>query len=79
LTAANGDELLETFVLTTTTLLPSGHTSTSVSTITGGTGRLEDTTGETVTVLHVTPIEELIPGVQFLNRYEGTFTGYVNH
>lgn len=78
-TVANGDKLYETGVITTTALLPTGHTSTSVDTIVGGTGRFEGATGEGVTVLQVTPLEEPIPGVQFVNTYEGTYTGYVNH
>jgi hypothetical protein len=50
-----------------------------VGTITGGTGRFEDASGKLITVTQVTPLEEPIPGIQFVNSLEGTTTGQISY
>ena len=52
--AANGDEIFGTFTVTTADFPPDLHTATSVTTITGGTGRFADATGTLTTFVFST-------------------------
>jgi len=77
--AANGDEIHATTTLTTSSFAPGAfeHTSTSVLTVTGGTGRFEDATGTLTTHLDTTPIG--VEGATVIAHAEGTIEGSVSY
>ena len=75
--AANGDELTGTYTLSTPGAPGVAHTTTIVSTITGGTGRFSDASGTVTTVVEVSPIS--FNGVTLVNRSEGTTTGQISY
>jgi hypothetical protein len=77
--AANGDEFDGTTTLTTSSFSPQAfeHTTTSVLTITGGTGRFEDATGTLTSVFDVTPIG--LEGFTVIAHVEGTVAGRVSY
>lgn len=73
LTAANGDVLFVTFSGTITDTSPTHNTSTSVFTITGGTGRFVDASG-TFTVEAIGSVVSTSGCTQIL-RHDTTITG----
>ena len=75
--AANGDTLTGTATLDVEGSPAGVHTTTMVSTITGGTGRFDDAKGNFTIVFHVTPIA--FDGVTAFNRAEGTITGRISY
>jgi len=77
ITAANGDTLTGTATLNVEGSPAGVHTTTMVSTITGGTGRFGDATGNFTIVFHVTPIS--FDGTTAVNRAEGSITGRINY
>jgi hypothetical protein len=82
LVAANGDELFgsATFKTSPFDLLHPAHTTTQVTTITGGTGRFAYASGVLTTVYEVTPLIPFNPATGTLvNRTEGTTTGRISY
>ena len=77
LTAANGDVLVVTFSGIITDTSPTHNTSTSVFTITGGTGRFEDATG-TFTADAVGAVVSTIGCTQIL-RHTTTIDGTISY
>jgi hypothetical protein len=79
LVAANGDELHGPSTLTTSPFTPGAveHTTTEVTTITGGTGRFEDATGTLTGHYEVTPIG--VEGATLVNHLEGTIEGSISY
>lgn len=79
LVAANGDELHGRSTLTTSPFTPGAveHTTTEVTTITGGTGRFEDATGTMTGHYDVTPIG--VEGATLVNHVEGTIEGSTSY
>ena len=77
ITAANGDTLTGTATLDVQGSPAGEHTTTMVSTITGGTGRFDDAKGTFTIVAHVTPIS--FDGVTAVNRAEGTIAGRISY
>jgi hypothetical protein len=77
LVAANGDTLTGTATLKVEGPPVGTHTTTQISTITGGTGRFADATGTFTIVYHVTPLS--FDGVTAVNRVEGTTTGLISY
>jgi hypothetical protein len=75
--AANGDTLTGTATLTVEGPPAGEHTTTMVSTITGGTGRFDDADGHFTIVYHVTPISS--GDGQVHNRAEGNLTGRISY
>jgi hypothetical protein len=78
--AANGDEIDGTVTLTTSSFSPQAfeHTTTSVLTVTGGTGRFEDATGTLTSVFDVTPIG-VEAGPTVIAHVEGTTEGLISY
>ena len=77
LTAANGDVLFVTFSGIITDTSPTDNTSTSVFTITGGTGRFEDATG-TFTADAAGAVVSTIGCTQIL-RHSTTINGTISY
>ena len=75
--SANGDRLEGTFTLSTPGLPTDGHTTTVVTTITGGTGRFSDASGTLVSKVLVTPLS--LEGVTLINTFEGTTRGRISY
>jgi hypothetical protein len=75
--AGNGDELTGTYTLSTPGAPGVAHTTTLVSTATGGTGRFSDASGTVTSTLEVTPIS--FNGVTLVNRSVGTATGQISY
>jgi hypothetical protein len=75
--AADGDTLTGTATLTVEGPPAGTHTTTQISTITGGTGRFADATGTFTTVYHVTPVSR--DGATVVNRSDGTTTGLISY
>jgi hypothetical protein len=77
LVAANGDTLRGT-----TTFTPDGpptavHTTTQILTVTGGTGRFTNASGQFTIVYHVTPVS--FDGVTVINSAEGLISGRIRY
>ena len=79
LVAANGDEIHGSSSLTTSPFTPGAveHTTTEVTTLTGGTGRFEDATGTLTGHYEVTPIG--VEGATLVNHLEGTIEGSISY
>jgi hypothetical protein len=75
--AANGDQLTGTFTLATPGLPSEAHTTTLVTTVTGGTGRFSDARGTLRSVLEVIPIS--FDGMTLVNGVEGTVRGRISY
>jgi hypothetical protein len=76
--AANGDQGTGTFTLSTPGLpTDPGHTTTLVTTVTGGTGRFSDASGTLTSLSHVSPLS--VDGVMLLNSFEGTTRGRISY
>ena len=75
--AANGDELTGTYILSTPGAPGVAHTTTIVSTATGGTGRFSDASGTLTSVAEVSPIS--FNGVTLVNSNEGASTGQISY
>jgi hypothetical protein len=77
LTAANGDELTGTHMLTATGFTPgSAHTTTVVATITGGTGQFAEASGTVTSTAQVT--SSSFNGVTLVSTVEYTATGQIS-
>ena len=77
--AANGDEIHGRTTLTTSPFTPGAveHTTTQVTTITGGTGRFEQATGTMTGHYQVTPIG--VEGATLVNHVEGPIEGTASY
>jgi hypothetical protein len=77
--AANGDELHGLSTLTTSPFTPGAveHTTTEVTTITGGTGRFENATGTVTGHYKVTPFG--VEGATLVNHVEATIEGSISY
>jgi len=77
--AANGDELHGDATLTTTPFTAGDveHTTTVITTITGGTGRFDDATGTLTSVQEITPMG--VEGTTLINRLEGPTRGHISY
>jgi hypothetical protein len=74
---ANGDELTGTLTLSTSELLPSGHTTTVVITVTGGSGRFADAAGTLTVVCDVVPQSQ--SGTVVVSHLECTVQGRISY
>jgi hypothetical protein len=70
--AANGDELTGTYTLSTPGAPAVAHTTTIVTTVTGGTGRFSDASGTLTSVSELSPIS--FSGGVLVNSAKGTIT-----
>ena len=87
--AANGDQITGTFGETTRTDNGCINTNTSVTTVTGGTGRFADASGTLTAVLSANDCElrlsedcfqtPLVSCTVFRDHVEGTLTGRINY
>jgi hypothetical protein len=78
--AANGDTLTGTATLKVEGLPSAAHTTTQVSTITGGTGRFADARGVLTAIYEVTPLIPFNPLTGTLvNSAEGPITGPISY
>jgi hypothetical protein len=75
--AANGDQTTGTFTLATPGQPGEAHTTTTVITVTGGTGRFSDASGTLTSITEVSPIS--FDGVTLVNSVEGTVTGQISY
>jgi hypothetical protein len=75
--AANGDQATGTFELTTPGLPTEAHTTTIVTTVTGGTGRFSDASGSLTSTVEVSPISFDWPTL--VNSSEGTLRGRISY
>lgn len=75
--AADGDQATGAFTLATPGLPTEPHTTTGVTTITGGTGRFSDASGTLRTTTETSPIS--FDGVTLVNSVEGTVRGRVSY
>ena len=75
--AANGDELTGTYTLATPGAPATAHTTTIVTTVTGGTGRFADASGTLTSVVEVSPIS--FGGGVLVNSAEGTTVGQISY
>jgi hypothetical protein len=77
--AANGDEVHGPSMLTTSPFTPGAveHTTTEVTTITGGTGRFADATGTLTGHYDITPIG--VEGATLVNHVEATIEGSISY
>ena len=76
---ANGDEIHGPSMLTTSPFTPGAveHTTTQVTTVTGGTGRFEGATGTLTGHYDITPIG--VEGPTLVNHVEGTIEGSISY
>lgn len=75
--AANGDELNATYTLETPAVGPGAHTTTIITTISGGTGRFSEATGTLTSVVEVSPVS--FDGVTLVTSAEGTTSGQISY
>jgi hypothetical protein len=76
--AANGDRLNGTITLTTSPFTSTGHTTTLVETITGGTGRFADASGTLTETSDISTIS--FDGVTLVSSVEGgPITGHISY
>ena len=76
--AANGDQATATYTLSTPGLpTTAAHTTTLVTTVTGGTGRFSDASGTLTSTTAVSPIS--FDGVTLVNGSEGTVRGRISY